>query len=86
MYFVEWYWRALSFLLKYFWFYVAFEKEESFAFIFECDFQDGVFVFYSQYGWFPYRMEDFDTQFEFRMLSLSFAYLLSVGFVIETRL
>ena len=31
-------------------------------------------------------MEDFDTQFEFRTLSLSFAYLLSVGFVIETRL
>ena len=31
-------------------------------------------------------MEDFDTQFEFRMLFFSFAFLLSVGLVIETRL
>jgi len=39
--------------------------------IFECDSQDVVIVFYSQYGWFPYGIENFDTQFEFRMSSLS---------------
>ena len=53
--------------------------------MFDSDFQDGVFVFYSQYGEFPYRMEDYDMQFEF-LDNLSFAYLPSVGFVIETRL
>ena len=79
MYFVEWYWRALSLILEYYWFYVVLKKkEESFLFfIFECDFQDGV-VFCTEW------------RILTRSLNLGryllFAYLLSVGFVIETRL
>ena len=41
------------------------KRKNLLIFIFEREyFQDGVFVFYSQYGWSPYRMEDVDTQFE----------------------
>ena len=37
----------------------------------------GVVVFYPQYGWFPYRMEDFDTQFELLDV-ISLVYLVTV--------
>jgi hypothetical protein len=35
---------------------------------------------------FPYRMEDFDTQFEFSDVISLVCLLLPVGFVVETRL